>query len=255
MTLLIATGLLREARIISAPGIVAIAGGGDGARLERDLEQAIRAQPVRALLSSGLAGALDPSLQIGDVIVGTEGDPRLVATLQRALPTAIVGMIVGCDEPVATIEAKRALRINPPLQGEGDRRRRWRGVPPDGDTPPSVPPGLPPPPAGEDLRVSAVDMESHVAARVAEHHGLPYATLRVISDRASESLPPAALCGMRPDGTMAMGPVLASLLRQPAQLPALVRTGWNAERAFRALLRCYRMIGLVDLVEHALDVA
>ena len=255
MTLLIATGLLREARIISAPGIVAIAGGGDGTRLERDLEQAIRAQPVRAILSSGLAGALDPSLQIGDVIVGTEGDPRLVATLQRALPTAIVGMIVGCDEPVATIEAKRALRINPPLQGEGDRQRRWRGITTSGDTPPSALSGLPPPPAGEDLRVSAVDMETHIVARVAERHGLPFATLRVISDTAGETLPPAALCGMRSDGTMAIGPVLASLLRHPAQLPALIRTGWNAERAFRALLRCYRMIGLVDLVEHALDVA
>jgi hypothetical protein len=98
-------------------------------------------------------------------------------------------------------------------------------------------------------------MESHVVARVAERHGLPFATLRVISDRASESLPPAALCGMRSDGTMAIGPVLASLLRQPTQLPALVRTGWNAEQAFRALLRCHRMIGLVDLVEHALDMA
>jgi len=70
VTLLIATGLLREARIISAPGIVAIAGGGDGERLEAKLEEAIGAQPVRALLSSGLAGALDPSLHIGDVVIG-----------------------------------------------------------------------------------------------------------------------------------------------------------------------------------------
>jgi len=255
VTLLIATGLLREARIMSAPGIVAIAGGGDSARLERGLEEAIRAQPVRALLSSGLAGALDPGLGVGDIVIGSDGDDRLVAALRAALPRATVGIIVGCDEPVASVEAKRRLRADPPSKGEENRRRRWRGITADGDTPPSPPSGLPPPPAGEDLRVSSVDMESHVVARVAERHGLPYATLRVISDRASESLPPAALCGMRPDGTMAVGPVLASLLRQPAQLPALVRTGWNAERAFRALLRCHRMIGLVDLVEHALDMA
>ncbi len=36
---------------------------------------------------------------------------------------------------------------------------------------------------------SAVDMESHVAARVAARHGLPFAALRVISDPASRSLP------------------------------------------------------------------
>ena len=255
MTLLIATGLLREARIISAPGIVAIAGGGDGARLERDLEQAIRAQPVRAILSSGLAGALDPRLCVGDVVIGGGGDARLIAALREALPKAIVGMIVGRDEPVASVEAKRRLHADPPLQGEGDRQRRWRGNSTGRDTPPSAPSGLPPPLEGEDLSVLAVDMETHIVARVAERHGLPFATLRVISDTAGETLPPAALCGMRSDGTMAIGPVLASLLRQPAQLPALVRTGWNAERAFRALLRCYRMIGLVDLIEHALDVA
>ena len=255
MTLLIATGLLREARIISAPGIVAIAGGGDGERLEAKLEEAIGAQPVRALLSSGLAGALDPSLHIGDVVIGSDGDARLIARLREALPTAIAGRIVGRDEPAATTEAKRALRTNPPPEGEGDRRGRWRGITSGGNTPSLALSGLPPPPMGEDLSVIAVDMETHIAARVAERHGLPFATLRVISDTASETLPPAALRGMRSDGTMAIGPVLASLLRHPAQLPALIRTGWNAERAFRALLRCYRMIGLVDLVEHALDVA
>jgi len=255
VTLLIATGLLREARIISARGIVAIAGGGDGARLETKLEEAIEAGSVRAILSSGLAGALDPRLCVGDVVIGGGGNDWLVESLRAALPRATVGMIVGHDEPVATIEAKRRLRANPPPEGEGDRQRRWRGITTSGDTPPSALSGLPPPPPGEDLWAVAVDMESHIAARVAERHGLPFATLRVISDTAGETLPPAALCGMRPDGTMAIGPVLASLLRQPAQLPALVRTGWNAERAFRALLRCYRMIGLVDLVEHALDVA
>ena len=38
-------------------------------------------------------------------------------------------------------------------------------------------------------------------------------------------LPPAALVAMKPDGGIALGRVLGSLLRHPLQVPALIRTG------------------------------
>ncbi|MDB5714901.1 MAG: phosphorylase, partial [Sphingomonadales bacterium] len=105
----------------------------------------------------------------------------------------------------------------------------------------------------------AVDTESHIAARVAARHGLPFAALRVISDAADEALPPAALVGMRADGSMALGPVLASLAKSPLQLPALIRTGISAGRAFRSLKRCHDVLGRLgigqfDLGQFALDV-
>lgn len=215
MTILIATGLRREARIMARAGVTAIAGGGDGARLERMLEAAIAAGGVRAILSSGLAGALDPALGPGDLVIGEEGDTRLVAALRHALPDAAVGRVIGGDVMVASVEAKRALR--------------------------------------EETGAIAVEMEGHVAARVAARHGLPFATLRAISDAADHALPPAALAGMRPDGGMAVGAVLASLIRRPGQLPALIRTARGAQRGFRALLRGHRVLGIVDLVQHALD--
>jgi len=83
--------------------------------------------------------------------------------------------------------------------------------------------------------------------------------VRVISDRADHALPPAALAGMRRDGGIALGAVLASLARSPSQLPALIRTGRDAQRALRALGRLHHVLrgggvtGL-DLRELALDV-
>ena len=68
MTILVACGLTREARIIARPGLSVVAGGGDAARLEVALEAA--AVGATAVLSSGLAGALDPALKAGDVVVG-----------------------------------------------------------------------------------------------------------------------------------------------------------------------------------------
>jgi adenosylhomocysteine nucleosidase len=85
----------------------------------------------------------------------------------------------------------------------------------------------------------AVDMESHIAARVAARHDLPFAIVRTISDSADHALPPAALVGMKPDGGVALGAILASLARNPAQLSALLRTGRDAGAAFKALGRAF----------------
>jgi len=90
----------------------------------------------------------------------------------------------------------------------------------------------------------AVDMESHVAAAFAEAHGLPFATLRVISDAADRALPQAAQVGMKPDGGMDLPAVLWSLAKNPRQLPALIRTGREAEVAFGRL----KLLGRHDLL-------
>jgi len=60
---------------------------------------------------------------------------------------------------------------------------------------------------------AAVDMESHVAGRIAAEANLPFAILRVICDPADRSLPPAALAGMRRDGTTNIGAVLGAYSR------------------------------------------
>ncbi|SDA15261.1 phosphorylase [Sphingomonas sp. NFR15] len=218
MTLLVACGLTREARIFARDDVVAVAGGGDAARLEGGLEAAVARGGVRAILSGGIAGALDPSLKPGDVVIGIlfsreSGSPeqpneafaaldsRFRGRTAEMFPKARFGHIVGSDTIVATLASKRALY--------------------------------------EATGALAVDMESHIAARVAARHALPFATLRTISDAANHVLPPAALVGMKPDGGMALGAVLASLARQPSQLPALIRTGRDAARAFRALERAW----------------
>lgn len=224
VTLLVATGLRREARLIAGRGIIAIAGGGDADRLERELD--MLAGSATALLSSGLAGALAPDLDVGDVVIG--GDCFGVDTtpsafpgqLARWLPEARLGLIAAGDTPAATADEKQLLHAR--------------------------------------TSALAVDMESHVAARVAARHGLPFAALRVISDTADESLPPAALAGMQPDGRVAIGPVIAALARNPRQLPSLVRTARNADKALRTLGGLHDMlrgrgIGRLDPRQLALD--
>jgi hypothetical protein len=203
VTLIIACGLKREARIFDRPGrdVFVVIGGGQAATLDRDLDDEAERFPG-IILSCGIAGALAPSLRPGDVVI--DGDAGVAERLAEAVPYAHRGIIVGNDAIVATATEKRLLR--------------------------------------ERTGALAVDMESHVAARVALRKGLPFAALRVISDRAEDDLPPAALVGMRRDGGMALGAVLASLACAPRQLPALIRTGRQADQAFRSLTRAFEAI-------------
>jgi len=89
----------------------------------------------------------------------------------------------------------------------------------------------------------AVDTESHVAARIAAVHRIPFAACRAVIDPAHSVLPPAAVFGLRHDGTPDVIAVLRSLARQPSQLRALARTALDARIAATALRRGRRLLG------------
>ncbi|MPZ31108.1 MAG: hopanoid-associated phosphorylase [Rhodospirillales bacterium] len=212
MMILAVTGLQRERRILAAPGVEVVAGGGDQARLETVLERL--APGMRGVISIGIAGGLAPGLRPGRWVVATAvsdrgaalpTDPDWTDWLVSRLPRAERGVLLGVGTVASTAVQKDELR--------------------------------------RTSDALAVDMESHVAARVARRHRLPFAAARVISDAAHRTLPPAARVGMRADGGVDLAAVLRSLLAAPWQLPALIRTGLEAETAFRALLRGHRLLG------------
>ena len=204
MTILVACGLRREAAIIKRVGVIPVVGGGSSERLENQLEDRITEYASEgwqfdAVLSCGVAGALDPALRAGNVVIGDlfSGEGRSIGLrsetpetqgsglrrrtladwLADQLPDAHRGTVAGTDAIIGSATEKAALYAR--------------------------------------TGAIAVDMESHIAARVAARHGLPFAILRTISDTADHALPPAALVGMKPDGGMALGAVLASLGAQP----------------------------------------
>ena len=247
---LAATGLRREAKLIARPGLVAVACGGHGAVLEAALEARIARERPAAVWSIGIAGALDPGLVVGDIIT----------IAHRAHAPSRHSRESGNRDPWASESSFGTERLG----------SRFRGN--DGDGVETAP--LPAALIGVDLAVTtvaakaalfaatgaaAVDMESHVAARVANRHGLPFGVLRAISDTAHRDLPPAACVPLRRDGTVDLPAVFAALARQPGQLHALIRLARDTNRALRELLRRLDslagdgLLGL-DLGELGLDV-
>ncbi len=189
-----------------------MAGGGATGALRGRLDT-IDHRTIAAVVSFGIAGALDPTLGVGDVVVPERvlaGDAIWTCSpdLRKAWLAQLSARrddIVGVDAPVLDVAAKAALRT------------RTGGA--------------------------AVDMESHVAAAYATRHGRPFAALRIISDPADHALPAVAGRAMRPDGSVDVLGVLVGLARDPSQIGPLIATARDAAVAFRALRRVRGLLG------------
>ena len=84
----------------------------------------------------------------------------------------------------------------------------------------------------------AVDLESGAVADAARFRRLPWAVVRAVCDPAARDLPEAALIGFDPSaGRVAPLRLFRSLLRRPAQIPALMRLARDAAAAERTLAR------------------
>jgi adenosylhomocysteine nucleosidase len=209
-TVIAVTSLSLEARIASGPGVSVICS--QAGQLVACLEAAI--DRALGIISFGVAGGLAPDLRPGDWVIGTgvrsgqkwyPTDQRWARGLLDALPGAVQAEIVGANSAVAHACEKRQLHAQ--------------------------------------TGAMAVDMESHLAAEVAAAYGIPFAVCRTVIDPADRDLPPAAVVGLRNDGTPDMLAISRSVVRQPGQVPALVRIAIDAWSARGALLRGRRLLG------------
>jgi adenosylhomocysteine nucleosidase len=83
----------------------------------------------------------------------------------------------------------------------------------------------------------AVDMESSGVAAAAARHNIPFIAIRAIADPASRRLPKSALKGLAPDGTTRPLAVLLGLALRPWELPGLMLLGRDTSTALGSLRR------------------
>ena len=88
----------------------------------------------------------------------------------------------------------------------------------------------------------AIDLESGVVAQAASDWGVPFIAVRAICDPAERDLPPAALVALDQSGAIGLVRVVASLARQPGQLPGLLALARDAAAARRGLVAVCRRV-------------
>ena len=214
-SLLVVTGLQREAQIAAGDDVMTVCSGGSRSVLTQWL--AGIEPPRGGVLSFGLAGGLAPDLRSGDIVlashvfeqserhdVHTAWHSSMLSAASKVLSVRH-GSITGHDVVIAKSTDKAALHAS--------------------------------------SGALAVDMESHIAALYAHKHGLPFAIVRVISDPVTRSLPAIASDALKPDGNIDLPKVLGGLMRNPGQLPAMIAAGIDSERAFKSLRRVRSLLG------------
>jgi adenosylhomocysteine nucleosidase len=156
--------------------------------------------PPELVLTCGFAGGLNPDLKLGDVVFemadrrdelhespSTSGvrDPQSSSLRQKLIATGAKPIKFLCADRIATTVAeKKKLRDD----------------------------------TGED----AVEMESAAIHAVCVEHGIPCATVRVISDTAHEDLPLDFNALARPDQSLDYGKLFMAIAKSPGKIGALL---------------------------------
>ncbi len=194
--------VLRDGTLLCISGI----GGAAAARAALALIES----GAEALVSWGMAGALDPALAAGavclpDEVIGADGASFItagywrepLAVLVAAHRTVACGKLLTSTQAIDTLAAKQAAYCA--------------------------------------TGAVAVDMESTAVAQVAATHGLPFIAVRAIVDTAGDAVPRSVVAASAA-GHVRIGRLICGLARSPADIAPLVRLARRYRIAIRSLM-------------------
>jgi len=192
---------------LSDDAAIWICGMGDSAA--RQAAKGLLESGATALVSFGVAGALDASLRSGDLVlpesINVNGEIIPVTTdwrdqLKQLLPsdlTVVGGTLAASKEVVSTESTKREL--------------------------------------ANVTSACAVDMESGAIAEVAANAGIPFIAIRAITDPIEFSPPTALLSAVYPDGSVNAMRLMSLILKRSVGIGTLVRLGKGMRAASNTL--------------------
>jgi H+/Cl- antiporter ClcA/nucleoside phosphorylase len=171
---------------------------GIGTRLAAEAaERMLDFEPVDHLIVVGIAGAVGPSLGIGDLVV-----PELVIDGESDKTYAPI--------PLRGLPARGLLRTSDDFVADPERVARLA-----------------------ERGVIALDMETASIAAVCARRGCPWSVVRAISDRAGE-LPIEIMGLVKPDGSPDARAAAHYILTHPRRLPTLLMLARDSGRAASA---------------------
>ncbi len=182
---------------------------GIGGRAASVAANALIEAGVGALMTFGMAGGLDPSLEAGRVLLPAE----VIARDGTRLPTARAWRerLIAALSPHCAVLDGSVLSSDSSIDSPRAKAELFR-----------------------ETGAVAVDMESVAVARIAADHRLPFLCVRVIVDTAADALPRAVVAASR-EGSVRIGRLLGGLIVAPAEVVAVIRLGLRYRSAMRML--------------------
>ncbi len=174
----------------------------------RELAQELVAKGATRLMSFGIAGALDASIGLGDVVIGTQVvspkvqwgcDEAWGRALADKIPHAKRGGVYGSETLVPTAVEKAMLH--------------------------------------QKTGCSIVDMESQCAAEVAAAAKIPLIVVRTVCDGATMNVPPLVMVAIGEAGRVDVLSAIVSIVQHPMQVTDLFHVARGTSKALAALKR------------------
>ncbi len=202
-----------------------------GMGLERATQAAqvlVEATNPNLLISVGVAGAVNPDLEIGTVVVS--GNTCL---LDKGVPVQF--------QPLALLSDAACQAVEQALKPHHARLVVGTAVTTHGSQYLQKQP--------TEMKNPVLEMETNGIARVAAEHGIALLSIRAISDGPQAPIPFALDEMMDEHSNLRMGEIVRMMLRHPRIMPALLRMGRNtrlaAENAALALVAALSQPGSI----------
>lgn len=184
-------------------------------RINDKLKQSCRELPA-VILVAGTAGSVNAEYNAGDIVIfrsAKDGSERslplsndwtnkLNSALSRLHPKT--GITFTSPDAVTSPQAKSALRAK--------------------------------------YQVDCVDMETATIIKFANEQKIPVAAFRIIVDPHDQAIPPAALVGLREDGTTNLMATIFCLVKQPQHLLQILSLGSQYRQAMKTLSEAAKLL-------------
>jgi adenosylhomocysteine nucleosidase len=179
---------------VNGPWSTCITGMGSQA-VEATLPAWVQRLKPSLLICAGLAGGLDRSLEVGQLVLDDPDCALPEPGLRQLLRLEGIqrGRVASSSTILIHAEEKTAMR--------------------------------------EDCGAMAVDMESSSIRAIAEKNSLKCVTIKAISDTANQSLPMDFNRYMNPSGEMVLSSVVMDLMRQPGSILPMIQFHRQVQKA------------------------
>ena len=184
-----------SAKLAASPHVRVLVTGMGAHNATVGIQRACAANPPRLVLTCGFAGGLNPELAACAVVFSEDAEAGLGPRLHEL---GAMPARFHCANRVAVTTAEKA------------ELRRATGA-------------------------DAVEMESQVIREICRQHGIPSATIRVISDTATEDLPLDFNALMTPTMKIHFGKLAWQIAKSPGKIPALMALQKRTDAAAKKL--------------------
>jgi len=196
-SILVVVGMPDEAMMLGSPGVEVIVGAGT-TKLLRERLNKINPATVRGLISFGVAGGINAE--------HTEGDIFMARTVLYKNQSIATNRQLNADI-LDQVRNDPSIKLETGVFVSGDT---WLGIDPEANKR-----------LFQETGADLTDHESYTAAKYAVENGIPFTSVRAISDGPDVTLPPAALLPFNDDGSPDLSAILWSVIIQPDQLDDL----------------------------------